>query len=312
MTLETAGVSWKVYQEWDNYGDNYLQYFKNFRTDANGQKLTSASPLYRKGRALAAGSTQANAPGTTGQWLIDQFAADVRSGNLPRVSYICAPTEYCEHPDDTPNAGENFTARLLQALVQTPEVWSRTALILTYDENDGFFDHMPSVMAPLNTDRGRTTMTNATQGEIANSQPIGLGPRVPTMVISPWSKGGRVCSQLFDHTSLIRFTEEWLVALGHPRSSVQCNGISPWRRAVCGDMTSAVRLQVRRRRVSRPACRPTPCTSRAGARRTRCRRPTRACRARRRPPAASRAARRRCPTARPSTASPRPTRASSR
>ena len=238
-TLESAGVSWKVYQEWDNYGDNYLQYFKNFRTDANGQKLSSASPLYRKGRALAAGSTQANAPGTTGQWLIDQFAADVRSGNLPRVSYICAPTEYCEHPDDTPNAGENFTARLLQALVQTPEVWSKTALILTYYENDGFFDHMPSVMAPLNTDRGRTTMANATQGEIANGQPIGLGPRVPTMVISPWSKGGRVCSQLFDHTSLIRFTEEWLVALGHPRNAVQCNGISPWRRAVCGDMTSA-------------------------------------------------------------------------
>lgn len=237
--LEAAGVSWKVYQEWDNYGDNYLQYFKNFRVDANGQKLTSASPLYRRGRALAAGSTQANATGTTGQWLIDQFAADVRSGQLPRVSYICAPTEYCEHPSDTPNAGENFTARLLQALVQSPEVWSRTALILTYDENDGFFDHMPSVMAPLNADRGRTTLSNATQGEIANGQPIGLGPRVPTLVISPWSRGGRVCSQLFDHTSLIRFTEEWLVSAGFPRASVQCNGISPWRRAVCGDLTSA-------------------------------------------------------------------------
>ncbi|WP_416758591.1 phosphocholine-specific phospholipase C [Roseateles sp. So40a] len=238
-TLEAAGVSWKVYQEWDNYGDNYLQYFKNFRTDANGQKLTAASPLYRRGRALAAGSTQANAAGTTGQFLIDQFAADVRSGQLPRVSYICAPTEYCEHPSDTPNAGENFTARLLQALVQSPEVWSKTALILTYDENDGFFDHMPAVMAPLNADRGRTTMSNATVGEIAAGQPIGLGPRVPTMVISPWSKGGRVCSQRFDHTSLIRFTEEWLVSLGYPRASVQCNGISPWRRAVCGDMTSA-------------------------------------------------------------------------
>ena len=238
-TLEAAGVSWKVYQEWDNYGDNYLQYFKNFRTDAAGRKLTSASPLYRRGRALAAGSTQANAAGTTGQWLIDEFAADVRAGTLPRLSYICAPTEYCEHPDDTPNAGEHFTARLLQALVQSPEVWARTALILTYDENDGFFDHMPSVMAPLNADRGRTTMTDATIGEVANGQPIGLGPRVPTLVISPWSKGGRVCSQRFDHTSLIRFTEEWLVSLGHARASVRCDGISPWRRAVCGDMTSA-------------------------------------------------------------------------
>lgn len=237
--LQAAGVSWKVYQEWDNYGDNYLQYFKNFRVDAQGRKLSAASPLYQRGRAMAAGSTQANAPGTTGQFLIDQFANDVRSGQLPRLSYICAPSEYCEHPSDTPNAGENFTARLLQALVQTPEVWARTALILTYDENDGFFDHMPAVMAPLTSDRGRTTMANATQGESAGGQPIGLGPRVPTLVISPWSKGGRVCSQRFDHTSLIRFTEEWLVSKGYSRNSVQCAGISPWRRAVCGDMTRA-------------------------------------------------------------------------
>ena len=238
--LESNGISWKVYQEWDNYGDNYLQYFKNFRVDANGKALTASSPLYQKARAMSPGSTPGNAVGTTGQWLIDQFAADVNNNTLPKVSWICAPTEYCEHPEATPNAGENFTARLLAALVDKPEVWSKTALILTYDENDGFFDHMPSYIPPPNTDRGRTTLANAMQGELHNNESIGLGPRVPVIVVSPWSKGGRVCSELFDHTSLLRFMEEWLVqGLGYARSRVQCPHISPWRRAVCGDMTRA-------------------------------------------------------------------------
>lgn len=238
--LEKNGVSWKVYQEWDNYGDNYLQYFKNFRVDADGKPLSPNSPLYQKARAYAAGSRADNAQITTGQWLIDQFAADIKNKQLPQISWICAPTEYCEHPEATPNAGENFTARLLTALTDTPEVWAKTAFILTYDENDGFFDHIPSFMPPLSSAHGATTLSNATQGEVHNNEPIGLGPRVPTLIISPWSKGGRVCSELFDHTSLIRFIEEWCVqALGLPRDQISCPHISAWRRAVCGDITSA-------------------------------------------------------------------------
>ena len=237
--LQANGVNWKVFQEWDNYGDNYLQYFKNFRTDANGVRLTPASPLYQRGRAIASESTPANAAGTTGQFLIDDFAAAVLNNTLPQVSYIVAPFEYCEHPDATPNAGENFTARLLDALVANPAVWAKTALIINYDENDGFFDHMPPVIPPESTNRGRSTIAAGTQGELYQGVPIGLGPRVPVTVVSPWSKGGRVCSQLFDHTSVIRFMEEWLVARGFARSAVTCPNISPWRRAVCGDMTSA-------------------------------------------------------------------------
>lgn len=238
--LEQHGVSWKVYQEWDNYGDNYLQYFKNFRVDVDGKPLAPDSPLYQKARAYAPGSTSDNAKGTTGQYLIDQFSADVNNNQLPQVSWICAPTEYCEHPEATPNAGEHFTARLLSVLTDTPEVWAKTVLILTYDENDGFFDHMPSFMPPIDSTQGASTMSNALQGEVHQQESIGLGPRVPTLIISPWSTGGRVCSELFDHTSLIRFLEEWCVqAQGLPRASVTCPYISPWRRAVCGDMTSA-------------------------------------------------------------------------
>ncbi|MYM97015.1 phosphocholine-specific phospholipase C [Duganella vulcania] len=238
--LEANQVSWKVYQEWDNYGDNYLAYFRNFRVNADGSRLDPNSPLYRKARALAPGSTAANSTGTTGDWLVNSFADDVRNNRLPQVSWICSPNDYTEHAPNSPNAGENITARLLAALVANPEVWSKTVFLLMYDENDGFFDHVPSDLAPLNPGMGRTTLADIGTYESYQGVPMGLGPRVPMLVISPWSKGGRVCSQLFDHTSKLRFLEEWLVAgLGKDRASVQCDLISPWRRAVCGDLTSA-------------------------------------------------------------------------
>jgi phospholipase C len=238
--LEANQVSWKVYQEWDNYGDNYLAYFKNFRVNADGSRLGSNSPLYQKARTLALGSTAANASGTTGDWLVNAFADDVRNNRLPQVSWICSPNDYTEHSPNSPNAGENITARLLAALVANPAVWSKTVFLLMYDENDGFFDHVPPDMAPLNAGMGRTTLGDIGAHETYKGEPVGLGPRVPMLVISPWSKGGRVCSQLFDHTSKIRFLEEWLVAgRGKARASVQCELISPWRRAVCGDLTSA-------------------------------------------------------------------------
>jgi phospholipase C len=238
--LQANGVSWKVYQEWDNYGDNYLAYFKNFRVNPDGSRLSSSSPLAQNGRVMAPGSTAANAPGTKGDLLVQAFAADVANNRLPQVSWISAPAEYCEHPSHSPNAGESITARLLAALVANPAVWSKTVFLLMYDENDGFFDHVPSDLAPINSSMGKTTLASIGTYETYQGIPVGLGPRVPMMVISPWSKGGRVCSQLFDHTSKLRFLEEWLVeGLGKDRASVSCQNISPWRRAVCGDLTSA-------------------------------------------------------------------------
>nr|WP_315254958.1 phospholipase C, phosphocholine-specific [uncultured Duganella sp.] len=238
--LEANQVSWKVYQEWDNYGDNYLAYFRNYRVNADGTRLSHDAPLYRKARTLAPGSNAGNARGSTADWLINDFAEDVRNNRLPQVSWICSPNDYTEHSPNSPNAGEQITARLLAALVANPEVWSKTVLLLMYDENDGFFDHVPSDLAPLNAAMGKTTLADIGAHEIYQGEPVGLGPRVPMLVISPWSRGGKVCSQLFDHTSQLRFLEEWLVqGLGKPRAAVTCDLISPWRRAVCGDLTSA-------------------------------------------------------------------------
>jgi len=238
-TLEANQVSWKVYQEWDNYGDNYLAYFRNFRVNADGTRLSTSSPLYQKGRQLALGSTEANSVGTKGDWLVQSFADDVRNDRLPQVSWICAPNDYTEHSPNSPNAGENLTARLLAALVANPVVWSKTVFLLTYDENDGFFDHVPPHQAPINGTLGKATLPSLGAYETYQNEPVGLGPRVPMMVISPWTKGGRVCSQLFDHTSKLRFLEEWLVVKGKARAGVTCDLISPWRRAICGDLTSA-------------------------------------------------------------------------
>jgi phospholipase C len=220
--LQAAGVSWRVYQEWDNYGDNGLAYFSQFRG------LPEDSPLYQRGRAWAAGSTEANAKTSEGEYLVAEFAADVAADRLPQVSWIVAPYRLCEHPEASPARGEYLTARLIAALASNPSVWAKTAFILNYDENDGFFDHVPPIVPTAGPAVGKSTVDAA--GEVYHGEPVGLGPRVPCVVVSPWTKGGYVNSQLFDHTSVIRLMEA--------RFGVAEPNISPWRRAVTGDLTS--------------------------------------------------------------------------
>jgi phospholipase C len=146
--------------------------------------------------------------------------ADFRSGNIPQVSWICAPAAYTEHPDYMPAAGADYTARVLAALMSNPAVWARTAFFLTYDENDGQFDHVAPPVPPPGT-----------PDEYIGGLPIGLGFRVPTIVASPFSRGGYVCSDTFDHTSILRFIET--------RFGVEVANLSRWRRETCGDMTAA-------------------------------------------------------------------------
>ena len=221
--LQAAGVSWRVYQEFDNYGDNGLAYFANFRG------IGAESPLYQQGRAWASGSNAANAKSSDGEHLVAQFAADVAADRLPQVSWIVPPYKLCEHPDASPAAGEWFTARLIAALTANPKVWAKTVFILNYDENDGFFDHVPPPLPATGAALGKSSVK--TDGEDFHGEPVGLGPRVPMIVVSPWTKGGFVNSQTFDHTSVIRFLE---ARFGVPEPQ-----ISPWRRTVCGDLTSA-------------------------------------------------------------------------
>ncbi|WP_427165490.1 phosphocholine-specific phospholipase C [Streptomyces sp. C1-1] len=237
--LEQAGVSWKIYQDvgdgldaaggWGwiqdayrgNYGDNSLLYFKQYQNAKPGE------PLYDKART----GTDA----TKGEGFFDRLKADVKGGKLPQISWIVAPEAFTEHPNWPANYGAWYVAQVLHALTSDPKVWAKTALFITYDENDGFFDHQIPPFAPGSAAQGKSTVDvgpDLFKGDGSHpTGPYGLGQRVPMLVVSPWSKGGYVCSETMDHTSIIRFMER--------RFGVHEPNISPWRRAICGDLTSA-------------------------------------------------------------------------
>ncbi|SAL79547.1 phospholipase C [Caballeronia peredens] len=227
--LQEAGISWQIYQQGltgadplnGNYGTNILQNFTNYIN------ATPGTPLYERAQTVRT---------------IDDLKADVLANRLPQVSWLCPPAAFSEHPKYTPAYGAEYTSQILDALTANPEVWSKTVLFIMYDENDGFFDHVVPPQPPTSRAQGLSTVT--TDGEIhdivnparggsytVDNLPYGLGPRVPMTVVSPWTKGGFVCSEVFDHTSVIRFIEA--------RFNVAEPNITAWRRAVCGDLTSA-------------------------------------------------------------------------
>ncbi|MGW0122102.1 phosphocholine-specific phospholipase C [Streptomyces sp. NPDC003327] len=211
--LQRAGVSWKVYQNaQDNYGDNGLAYFKRF-TDAR-----PGDPLYDRGMGSVPRVT-----GSTPDDIAAAIRADVRAGTLPQVSWVVASEAFSEHPYAPPGDGAHFVDLVYRALAADAEVFDSTVMFLNYDENDGFFDHVPPPVAPPGT-----------PGEYLDGVPVGLGFRVPMVVMSPWTRGGWVSSEVFDHTSVLRFLETWTTALGTPAT---CPNISAWRRRVTGDLT---------------------------------------------------------------------------
>jgi phospholipase C len=208
--LQAAGISWRSYQS-HVFGDGpELGWFRQFQTAPVG------SPLYENGMRLRSKTA-----------IMD----DIRSHKLPQVSWLQSESD--EHPSALPARGAAFIYDLLDALASTPDVWSRTVLFITYDENGGFFDHVTPPTPPPGTPGEFLTAALPSQaGGIAG--PIGLGFRVPTFVISPWSQGGWVSNELFDHTSLLRFLEV--------RFGVAEPNISAWRRQTVGDLTSTLRL----------------------------------------------------------------------
>ncbi|WP_175718916.1 phosphocholine-specific phospholipase C [Burkholderia anthina] len=227
--LEKAGISWQIYQQGTgfdnftgNYGTNMLACFSNFVNAPAGSSLQTRGMSTRS---------------------ITQLKADVQANALPQVSWLLPPAAYSEHPKFTPLYGAYYLSTILDALTSNPEVWSKTVLLVMYDENDGFFDHVVPPSAPTLPGSGMSTVdvslerhdhvtSTQTGTYTADNLPYGLGPRVPMFVVSPWSKGGFVCSQVFDHTSVLQFIEK--------RFGVMETNISPWRRAICGDLTSAL------------------------------------------------------------------------
>ena len=212
--LTKAGVSWKLYQENDNYGLNVLEYFDQY------QAAPTNSPLYQNAMRFYQ-------PG--------QFEYDAVHDRLPAVSWILPTSYQSEHPDFMPAAGADFVASKVNAIAANPDVWAKTVFILIYDENDGYFDHVAPPTAPAGTPGEFITVDGV-------SDPIGLGFRVPAIIVSPWTVGGYVSHETFDHTSVIQLIEQ-VTGVVNPN-------ITDWRRKTAGDLTSALGAG-RSRRVPR-------------------------------------------------------------
>lgn len=245
--LQQAGIKWKIYQDigvgldangywgWTqdpyigNYGDNSLLYFHQYQNAQPGEPLAD----------LAKTGTDIKQLNRDPSRLLDIFREDVRTGQLPQVSWIVAPEAFTEHPNFPANYGAWYISQFLDVLTSNPEVWSKTVFLINFDEAGGFFDHCIPPYPPQSIEQGASTVSTVNEiypGDATHpSAPYGLGTRVPMLAVSPWSKGGWVNSQVFDHTSLIRFIEARF-ANEYP-NLIETN-ITPWRRAVAGDLTS--------------------------------------------------------------------------
>src|ERR1700722_10430250 len=231
--LQKAGVDWQVYtndQVGDSgsfpgyflgdFGDNPLWYYQQYNT--SNSRNGGTSELADRG-AVTPWRTGAGAPPlsrTHAAYVLSSFINDVKNNTLPQVAWIVAPAGYCEHPSFTPDYGAHYVNTVLQTLMSNPELWKNTALFITYDEHDGFFDHqLPPVPEPAVTD------------EYIDGLPIGPGTRVPMLICSPWTRGGYVDSNVYNHTSMLEFLAAW--------TGVKPANVTPWRASVTGDLTAA-------------------------------------------------------------------------
>jgi phospholipase C len=211
--LYKAGVSFKWY-----HSPGSVTGLAVYQKMTQFQKLDPSSELYQ----------QTLAPSPVGQ-----FEYDCLNDRLPTVSWLMAPSANDEHPARTPAAGAQFIASVVDAIASNPDVWAKTVFILAYDENDGLFDHVVPPTPPAGTPDEFVTKTSPT-GVAGGGLPVGLGFRVPCIIVSPWTVGGYVASEVFDHTSQLKFLE--LI------TGVKETNISAWRRKKVGDLTSAFRF----------------------------------------------------------------------
>lgn len=253
--LQKAGVSWRIYQDPNDNWTGAMHGCLAFESFRNAQP---GSPVYENGMK---------------HWSIQDLTEHVKNNTLPQVSWVLPSQSNSEHPSgpSSPNRGGDFTHQVLTAITANPEVWSKTVFFLTFDENDGLFDHLPAPAVPsynadgslagkstidlaglyFNNDKGTSEFPNPFHeasmkkgGPVrtrvyqdkrdtitGHIRPWGMGPRVPMYIISPWSKGGWVNSEVADHTSVGQFLEQ--------RFNVTIPAISPWHRSVSSDLTSA-------------------------------------------------------------------------
>jgi phospholipase C len=241
--LEDKGVSWKVYSP-SNTGvsGKYASLSRYVTWDPSFYDPTVTTSLELTDSVLPY-FTAFRQPGTPlfqkafTQTFPNDFAADVKADTFPSVSWIIPPLGFDEHPSSSPMNGQWFVSMVLDELTSNPKVWEKTALFIMYDENDGWFDHVPPPTAPAGTPGEYLATGTFPAGEPAPetlgiSGPLGLGVRVPLLVVSPFSRGGNIATEVFDHTSQLKLISE--------RFGIDVPNVSAWRRKTVGDLTSTL------------------------------------------------------------------------
>lgn len=215
--LQNAGISWKIYVNADNTP------CQNMTGDAQGQCLLQG---YSYLNEFTYESTVLNSAGQSPDLLqnivpVTQFATDAQNGTLPQVAMIepASTQGLDEHPSDSDaypvnvQTGAAYAAGLINALMSSPS-WQDSALIFTYDEPGGFYDHVQPQPAavpdqyayPIDLQpNDKCDGANASSGVCSFAT---TGYRVPLIVISPFSKKNYVSHTVYDHTAILALIEK--------------------------------------------------------------------------------------------------------
>ncbi|KAJ3496102.1 hypothetical protein NLG97_g2907 [Lecanicillium saksenae] len=207
--MPDAGISWQVWQDFDNFEDNMVAYFKQYQEAKNG------SALQEKGNSY---------PG------LEAFRSAAKSGTLPQVSFIVGPQELAEHAPNMPIDGAWLQKQLVDTITSSP-AYNKTVLIISYDEQGGWMDHVVPMAPPKGTPGKWIDIE-----PLGGATPVGPGWRIPRYIISPWTRGGNVFAEPSDHTSDIMFVEAWAEANGY---SLEVSTITPWRRSHMSNLVNA-------------------------------------------------------------------------
>lgn len=191
---------------------DYIQHHEPFQYYASTQNLNHTRPA-----SVAVIGTKADTGAGTANHQYDtlDFNAALDAGNLPAVSFLKAPGYEDGHAGySDPIDEQNFVVSEINA-IQNSSFWSSTAIIIAYDDSDGWYDHVSNFVNGSNStaDAAFCNTTSATRtGVTSGTTPVqglcGFGPRLPLMVISPWAKANYIDSTVTDQSSIIHFIED--------------------------------------------------------------------------------------------------------
>ncbi len=213
--LNAKGISWGwFYGDWTpvttvngkaqctSVFDDHYAPFQYYASTANPHHLPPTSV------AMIGQTDQANH-----QYALTDFWNAANAGNIPAVTFLKATATETGHPSTSdPLSEQAFLVNTINALQQLPQ-WSQMAIFITYDDSDGWYDHVMPPVVNQSNDSSNDALTGATglcgtpqQGAYLDR--CGYGPRLPFLVISPFARQNYVDHNLMDQTSILRFIED--------------------------------------------------------------------------------------------------------